>query len=537
MASDTHDAPYPSDEILPSSEGAAAEDVRRHGDGCDTMPQTIGKYRVLDCVSRTSGEAVIYHAWDPDLQRGVAIKWLRAVLPPAPAVHERLLKEGRLLARVEQPGLARIYDVGIHEQRVYFVLELLKGRNAYDLALETRMTPRRAAEIVARAARAVAPLHAEGLVHRDLKPGNLVIEDDGLVRIIDLGLAVMRDAWGSASGETTGTSGTVQFMAPEQARGEPVGPPADIFALGGVLYFLLTGAAPFSSRDGIARAQARARVCDFDKGALASAHIPAPLARICLKAMAAIPADRFARAEDLALSLERWRRRPRIVAALAGVLGAAAAVAAATWLAGGGSPAPGPLSCERVTDRIERFLPGDDLDLIGALPVRTGDKLKLVWRIPANAKAAVFWFDAEGVATEKAVAVSPEPGGTARVELPDVPGHGVTITGMPGVELIVLCVWAARKPAPSVLQKEFDALMPWPDLPQGAAIDFDQRGIRVLTRGVIEDHEWPQSASLTRGGGDIVPIRSTYREKIDEFRRALVGHLECYSGIAFPHVR
>jgi serine/threonine protein kinase len=183
--------------------------------------------------------------------------------------------------------------------------------------------------LVARLARALALVHRKRVIHRDIKPRNILIDEIGEPRLIDFGLARLRSAWTDPSATTWG--GTLAYMAPEQARREHerIGPRSDIFGLGAVLYFLLTGRPPF-----VGETQEeiwdRARRCDFDAGALRAAGVPRRLGRICLKALAADPADRYATAGDLADALESFLRRPRRLALQVGAL-LVAALAAAVW--------------------------------------------------------------------------------------------------------------------------------------------------------------------------------------------------------------
>ena len=173
------------------------------------------------------------------------------------------------------------------------------------------MSQRRAAALVAKLAEVMAVAHRHGITHCDIKPKNILIDKLGEPRLIDFGMARLRHAWSDRVESSVG--GTVAYMAPEQARLEidRIGPRSDIFALGGVLYFLLTGSAPFQGETQD-EAWDRARRCDFEPAALRAAKVPRRLERICLKAMAAEPADRYATAEELAKALKSYLRRPRV---------------------------------------------------------------------------------------------------------------------------------------------------------------------------------------------------------------------------------
>jgi hypothetical protein len=217
----------------------------------------------------------------------------------------------------------RVYDLDIHEGRPFVVMEFVRGRNLQQVVSQSLPSRRQAAAWVAVMARAVAYVHRCGVVHHDIKPKNILIDESGVPRLIDFGVARWRHAWSESQAGPSG--GTLAFMAPEQARGDSVGvgTPSDIFGLGGVLYFLLTGQAPIGGTSQNEQ-WARASRCEFDRGALRVKKVPRGLERIVLKAMSADPKDRFASADDMASALDRFLRRPRRLAIQAGALLAAA---------------------------------------------------------------------------------------------------------------------------------------------------------------------------------------------------------------------
>src|SRR5262249_35909864 len=293
----------------------------------------IGSYVVLSRLPVAGGQAEMSRVWHPRLGRELVLKLGRR---PLAAGRGELIREGRILAELDHPGLVRIHDVDAHDGRPYLVMEYVPGTNLQQHAEPHRPDPRRAAAIVARVARALAAVHRRGIVHLDIKPTNILIDPEGRPRLIDFGLARLRDAWSDHVDPYWG--GTLAYMAPEQARGEAerIGPPSDIFALGGVLYFLLTGRAPFAGRDS-RECLDRARQCDFDASAPRATGAPRALERICLKAMAAEPSDRFAPADDLGRALDRFARRPYAV--LARAVGLVLLAALGLWAARG-SPRP-----------------------------------------------------------------------------------------------------------------------------------------------------------------------------------------------------
>jgi hypothetical protein len=341
------------------------------------------------------------------------------------------------------------------------------------MAKEGDLKPRRAAAILAKVAGAVDYAHRHGIVHRDIKPKNILVDEAGEPRLIDFGMARLRHAW---SDDPVQPGGTFAFMAPEQARvespeeQEKVGPRTDVFALGAVLYFLLTGKAPFEGRNW-REAMDRARRCDFDRTALDAPKVPRDLPRICLKAMAADPVDRYPSAEAFQKALDRFVNRPKILALAAGVVGSV--------LLGGLVYAlmpprpdpthslsqsvviqrisPGALTGElivRVRSRmgnIERELKAGDPS---GLPLLAGERVHLEARMNQPAYACLLWLDGQGKASllyprDDGKFGSRPPGASARetVHSPEALDEWHPMKGPSGLETILLL--ARRTPLPS----------------------------------------------------------------------------------------
>ncbi len=298
------------------------------------VPRVIGRYQIIGMLDE-GGQARVYRAVHPQLAREVVIKLGRNPIEAAQTVEDCLLAESRMLAELDDPAIARVFDAGIHEGLPYMVMEYVRGRHLWQYFEQCRPNPRQSAAIIAGAARGLAKAHARGITHQDLKPKNIVIDERGQPRILDFGLATFRHAWHESTAEPGTISGTPEYMPPEQAAGQTglLGPRSDIFALGGVLYFLLVGHAPFQGKD-VLDSLAKARACDFDSAALRKRKIPAALARICLRAMQARPQARYQTAEAMADDLEHFLSRPRRIrrAILAvGVGGLLLAVAGLAW--------------------------------------------------------------------------------------------------------------------------------------------------------------------------------------------------------------
>ncbi len=312
-SSETHDS-EPETDLGLTSQPAGAHEAN--------LPAAIGKYLVIGRFPPT-GQTDVFRVVHPGLAKDLVLK--RSLEPVRPDGWCEIIEEGKILASLDHPHLVRVYDQDFQDDRPYLVMEYIRGRTLDQVASEGRLEPRQAATLLAKVAGAADHAHRKGVVHRDLKPRNILVDELGEPRLIDFGMARSRHAWSDDPGRP---GGTFAFMAPEQARvhspeeQEKVGPCSDVFALGGVLYYLLTGQAPFPGQNW-RESMDRARRCDFDRKTLDHPGIPCGLRRICLKALAPDPAERHASAAELGQALDRFaqpRRWLRPVASVAIVI-------------------------------------------------------------------------------------------------------------------------------------------------------------------------------------------------------------------------
>ncbi len=284
-----------------------------------------GRYRVIAPLGQ-GGMATIYRALDTQLGREVALKLLRPEYLRDPDFSSRFRQEAQSAASLSHPNVVTVYDYGEDPSGPFIVMELVDGE---DLATIMRrngpLPPAQAARIAAAVARALAAAHGRGLVHRDVKPGNVLIGRDGRVKVVDFGIArAIAEAQMTLPGTTLGS---VHYFSPEQARGEPATTASDIFALGIVLYEMLTGSRPWEGDSAASVALARLTGPVPDPLRI-RAGLPPSVALVARTAMAQAPMDRYPSAGLMADALEATLPGSS-VAPGGGTAGAAAGGAAA----------------------------------------------------------------------------------------------------------------------------------------------------------------------------------------------------------------
>jgi eukaryotic-like serine/threonine-protein kinase len=274
-----------------------------------TQPRLLGGRYELDGVVGRGGMAEVYRARDIRLDRIVAIKTLRADLARDQIFQARFRREAQSAASLNHPSIVAVYDTGEDMATglpvPYIVMEFVDGRTVRDLLQDGhRLLPERSLEIIDGVLRALDYSHQAGIVHRDIKPGNVMVTRNGDVKVMDFGIArAMSDAQATMT-QTAQVIGTAQYLSPEQARGERVDSRSDLYSTGCLLYELLTGRPPFTGDSPVAIAYQHVRENPIPPSRV-DPDVPPWADAIVLKAMAKSPADRYQTAGDMRADLQR----------------------------------------------------------------------------------------------------------------------------------------------------------------------------------------------------------------------------------------
>ena len=284
--------------------------------GSSDLPATFGDYQIIERIG-TGGMGVVFKARDVALDRIVAIKVIREFGRPHDDRMNRLFREARISASLKHPSIAQIYNIGQVEGMPYIVSEFVEGKSFSEYARpHGRLAPKDLAEMIARVADALQYAHSLGIIHRDVKPSNILIDQERCPHLIDFGLARScidgAEATLSHAGEIVGTP---SYMSPEQAepRLDAIGPATDVYSLGATLYTLLAGQPPFHGHDAF-ETMLLLRTVEPVPPRRLNPRVPRDLETICLTAMARDPRKRYATARGMADDLRRFQRGSAISA-------------------------------------------------------------------------------------------------------------------------------------------------------------------------------------------------------------------------------
>jgi serine/threonine protein kinase len=283
----------------------------------EMIGRLIGGRYLLQAPLGEGGMATLWRALDQQLDREVAVKLLRPQYSADPGFAARFRQEARSAASLSHPNIVSVYDYGTDPdgETQFIVMQLVEGRDLSAILHERgRLEADDAVRVAISVASALEAAHRRGIVHRDVKPGNILITDEGEVMVTDFGIA---RAVSEASMTVTGTTlGSVHYFSPEQARGDEVTGASDVYALGIVLYEMLTGRRPFEA-DSAAGVALKRLTDDPPRPTVDGQPLPGGLEAILRRALEREPARRFPDAGSLAEALRAWRRQPDAVPAVA----------------------------------------------------------------------------------------------------------------------------------------------------------------------------------------------------------------------------
>lgn len=455
----------------------------------DARPSSLGKYLVVGEIGR-GGQARVFRALHPTLGRDVAIKWSHH--PLESDARDRLAREGKLLAGLDHPGILRVFDLDVQQGRPFLVMEYARGCDLEQYASREKITPTRAAELTAKVGRALAAAHHSGVIHQDIKPANILIDDKGEPRLSDFGIAQLRDLWDKSDEQPEG--GTLGYMAPEQLPGGSVdiGPASDIYALGGVLYFLLTSKEPRQLSENPAVAWEQVRTGKINWTPLERSECPRSVKEICRKALSADPKQRFGSADDFANALEQTSVRKPLIqrSSFRGAVAAALLLLVGTiWFQRPAATAVIPNPAPKVAQFADPFrvsllrdkklnpLKGRE-DFEKSLPLRAGDKLRLALAGPEKMQMGLYGItlsDAQFKIRDMGPLVFQE----GRFQLPTM----MSLDGSPATELLLVCGSEKSRPTADELSAILVGL-PWLEvsrnlasLPENLCFAFDSEKV------------------------------------------------------------
>lgn len=452
-----------------------------------TPGRVVGPYRILERIG-TGGMGTVYRARDTRLDRDVALKFL----PSSPAdgrASERLLVEARAAAALEHHNVCTVHEIGeTDDGRPFIAMAFYRGETLKERLRRGPVPAAEAADVTAQLARGLAAAHARGIVHGDVKPGNVMLTADGTVKLLDFGLAEMGDAPLVPSGARRGT---LPYMSPEQVRGEPRDARADLWSVGVVLYEMLTGVKPFRAGSDVELLRAILHD-DPEPVTTLSPRTPEPLARIAHRLLRKEPGDRYAGAERLLAELaggaavadraargaSTARRRRRLAGmGAAALLLSVTAVALWPWGSGTGPPTGDP----------DATPPGDRTASVAAYELNARARDQSLFRSDSGVRRAVGYL-AKAVALDSTYAAA-----HANLSIMYLVLSGRDRAGRPTGELLA----HARRAASRALSLD-DSLA-------------DAHAALALVRQYA-DYDFASAESRLRRAIALAPIRSRFRQ-------------------------
>jgi serine/threonine protein kinase len=261
-----------------------------------------GRYQIVKELGKGS-MGVVYQAYDPQIDRSVAIKVLRQDRLTSEAFTQRFLREAKAIGRLSHPNIVTVYDVGEDQGTVYIAMEFLDGEPLHKIMEGKRFSLQETLHLGIQAAETLDYAHQKGIIHRDVKPGNIILQSSGQIKITDFGIAHIEDTSASVQTQSGEILGTPAYMAPEQVMGQPIDGRSDLFSLGIILYELSTGKRPFGGENLTAIFHSITQT-NPPEPAKINPDIPQNLSQIILKCLWKTPDKRFETGKTLAAALQ-----------------------------------------------------------------------------------------------------------------------------------------------------------------------------------------------------------------------------------------
>jgi eukaryotic-like serine/threonine-protein kinase len=261
-----------------------------------------GRYQIVKELGKGS-MGVVYQAYDPQIDRSVAIKVLRQDRLTSEAFIQRFLREAKAIGRLSHPNIVTVYDVGEDQGTVYIAMEFLDGEPLHKIMEGKRFGLQEILHLGIQVAETLDYAHQKGIIHRDVKPGNIILQSSGQIKITDFGIAHIEDTSASMQTQSGEILGTPAYMSPEQVVGQPIDGQSDLFSLGIILYELSSGKRPFGGENLTAIFHSITQT-DPPEPAKINPDIPQNLSQIILKCLRKTPDKRFETGKALAAALE-----------------------------------------------------------------------------------------------------------------------------------------------------------------------------------------------------------------------------------------
>ncbi len=271
-----------------------------------------GRYQIVKELGR-GAMGVVYQAHDPQIDRLVALKVLRQDRVSSEDLVKRFLKEAKAIGRLSHPNIVTVYDVGQDHDTIYIAMEYLEGQPLNEPMREKKLPLEQIVNLGVQVAQAVGYAHKNGVVHRDIKPTNIILTPDGQVKITDFGIARIEDPTAPQQTQAGEILGTPVYMSPEQVMGHPVDGRSDLYSLGVILYEQSVGKRPFGGNNLAAIFRAITQDAPEDPASL-DPSIPQPLSRLIVKSLSKEPDQRFNTGKEMSLALKACLQGQKTVA-------------------------------------------------------------------------------------------------------------------------------------------------------------------------------------------------------------------------------